>query len=247
MTTERSVLETLADLVRINSVNPNYDDGVPEAAISDYVENYFGNHGVKTWRQPVYPDRENVIARLPGRDPNRRVIFEAHMDTVSVAGMTFTPATQWTDLGASGSLVASYHYGPLEGDSDSATVTVHYLGEGEGTVAEAQERWISRFSMPDGRDPHTATVQYTKIIDSMNVHVLNLMGNYHVPPDGATVKEMYRLVGVVVEAPEGMVLLKLMGPEYTGRIMIEAFITMVFQIKRTAQEGSRKDGRKVRI
>ncbi len=34
MAPERSVLETLADLVRINSVNPNYDGGVPEFAIA---------------------------------------------------------------------------------------------------------------------------------------------------------------------------------------------------------------------
>ena len=160
--------------------------------------------------------------------------FDLNGTPVAVAGMTFTPATQWTDVGASGPRVASYYYGPLEDDTDSATVTVYYFGKsGGGTVADTQERWISQFSMPDGRDPHTATIQYTKIIDSLNVHVLNLMGNYHLPPDGTTVKEMYRLIGVVVKAPEGNVFLKLTGPEYTARIMIEAFITMVFQIQRT--------------
>ncbi|MDH4157571.1 MAG: hypothetical protein OEW00_09890 [candidate division Zixibacteria bacterium] len=159
--------------------------------------------------------------------------FDLNGTPVSVAGMTFTPASQWTDLGASGSQVASYYYGPLEGDTDSATVTVHYFGKSSGTIQDGQERWISQFSMPDGRDPHTATLQYTKVIDSMNVHVLTLMGNYHLPPDGTVIKEKYRLNGIVVEAPEGNVFLKLTGPEYTSRIMIEAFITMVFQIKRT--------------
>lgn len=91
MTSQSSVLETLADLVRINSVNPNYDGGVPEAAIAQYVEDYFGERGIETWRQPIYPDRENVIARIPGRNPDRRIVFEAHMDTVSVAGMTIEP------------------------------------------------------------------------------------------------------------------------------------------------------------
>jgi len=32
-----------------------------------------------------------VIARLPGRDSSRRVILEAHMDTVSVKGMSIAP------------------------------------------------------------------------------------------------------------------------------------------------------------
>ena len=54
MAPERSVLETLADLVRINSVNPNYDGGVPESAIAKYVEEFFGRRGIETWRQPIF-------------------------------------------------------------------------------------------------------------------------------------------------------------------------------------------------
>src|SRR5690606_36482052 len=37
------------------------------------------------------PGRPNLVARLPGRDPNRRVVLEAHTDTVSVKGMTIPP------------------------------------------------------------------------------------------------------------------------------------------------------------
>ncbi|QDT04807.1 putative succinyl-diaminopimelate desuccinylase [Rubripirellula lacrimiformis] len=83
----------LADLVRINSVNPNYDGGVPEAEMADYVDRYFTQRGIETWRQQVYPDRPNVIARVPGLDSSRRIVLEAHMDTVSVVGMTIPP---WT-------------------------------------------------------------------------------------------------------------------------------------------------------
>ncbi|EMI16406.1 acetylornithine deacetylase or succinyl- diaminopimelate desuccinylase [Rhodopirellula maiorica SM1] len=87
------MLDTLADLVRINSVNPNYEAGVPEAEIADFVEQFFATRGIETWRQLVYPDRPNVIARVPGRDPQRRIVLEAHMDTVSTIGMTIDP---WT-------------------------------------------------------------------------------------------------------------------------------------------------------
>ena len=83
-----SVLSTLADLIRINSVNPNYDGGVPESEIADYIESFFRERRIETWRQLVYHNRPNVIARIPGRDPKRRIVFEAHMDTVSVDGMT---------------------------------------------------------------------------------------------------------------------------------------------------------------
>lgn len=91
MNAERSVLKTLADLIRINSVNPNYDGGVPESDMANYIEDFFSSRGIETWRQPIYADRENVIARIRGRDPSRRILFEAHMDTVSVTGMTIDP------------------------------------------------------------------------------------------------------------------------------------------------------------
>jgi acetylornithine deacetylase len=84
-------LSTLADLVAIRSINPSYDGGVPEAAVAEYVERYFAAFGIETFRQEVLPGRFNVIARLAGRNPERRVVLEAHMDTVSVTGMSIDP------------------------------------------------------------------------------------------------------------------------------------------------------------
>lgn len=85
------LIGTLADLVRINSVNPNYEGGVPEREIAEYVDRFFAERGIETWRQQVYPDRPNVIARIPGRNPKRRIVFEAHLDTVSTKGMEIAP------------------------------------------------------------------------------------------------------------------------------------------------------------
>ncbi|MEZ6133601.1 MAG: M20 family metallopeptidase [Pirellulaceae bacterium] len=85
------VLQTLADLVRINSINPNYTDGVRELSIAEYIEQFFVKRGVETRRQEVFPGRPNIIARIPGRDTSRRMIFEAHMDTVGVANMSLPP------------------------------------------------------------------------------------------------------------------------------------------------------------
>ena len=86
-----TVLETLADLVRINSVNSSYDSGPGEAAVAAYVRHFWEQRGIEVWEQEVFPGRNNVIARIPGRDSSRRVILEAHMDTVSVKGMTIDP------------------------------------------------------------------------------------------------------------------------------------------------------------
>jgi acetylornithine deacetylase len=99
--TKQSVIETLADLVRIPSVNPNYSDGTGELAVAQYVESFFADRGIDTMRQSVLEDRPNIIAMIPGGSASggsapgssspRRVILEAHMDTVSTAGMTIDP------------------------------------------------------------------------------------------------------------------------------------------------------------
>lgn len=81
------LLETLEDLIRINSVNPHFADGRPEEAVQAYVESFLARYGMQTVRQPLEPGRENVIGILPGAEPGRRIIFEAHCDTVAVAGM----------------------------------------------------------------------------------------------------------------------------------------------------------------
>jgi len=88
---DSTVIETLADLVRINSVNPNYEGGVNELELAEYVEQFFELRGIECWRQTVFPNRPNIIARVAGADASRRVILEAHLDTVSVQGMTIAP------------------------------------------------------------------------------------------------------------------------------------------------------------
>ena len=85
------VIQTLASLVRINSVNPAYDGGRPEQEIAAWVARFFARHGIETTTQDVFPERPNLIARLPGRNAERRLIFEAHTDTVSIHGMSIAP------------------------------------------------------------------------------------------------------------------------------------------------------------
>ncbi len=85
------VAATLAQLVQINSVNSSYEGGPGEGEIAAWIEQYFQKRGIEVWRQDVFPGRPNVIARLPGQNSERRVILEAHTDTVSVQGMTIPP------------------------------------------------------------------------------------------------------------------------------------------------------------
>ena len=91
ISTSSTLVETLADLVRINSINPAYEGGLGEAELQRYIAARFQAAGLETIEQQVFDGRSNVIAILPGRDRSRRIVFEAHGDTVGVNGMTVPP------------------------------------------------------------------------------------------------------------------------------------------------------------
>jgi acetylornithine deacetylase/succinyl-diaminopimelate desuccinylase-like protein len=86
------VIDTLASLVRINSVNSAYDGGPGEGQIAAWITRFFHQRGIKTWQQEVFPGRPNVLALLPGADSSRQIVLEDHMDTVSVQGMSIDQA-----------------------------------------------------------------------------------------------------------------------------------------------------------
>jgi acetylornithine deacetylase len=86
-----AIFATLADLIAINSVNPNYPGGPGEAALSAYVGEFFRKNSIPFEVQPVFSDRSNIIARLGGGDGGRTLVLEAHMDTASEQGMSVDP------------------------------------------------------------------------------------------------------------------------------------------------------------
>jgi acetylornithine deacetylase len=92
-----SLHDTLAALIRIPSVNAFYAGGTGEASIARFIEQFFRDHHIETVRQSVIPasdsveERFNVIAKVTGGHSNRRIVMEAHMDTVSVQGMSIPP------------------------------------------------------------------------------------------------------------------------------------------------------------
>ncbi len=85
------LIDTLADLIRINSVNPAYDPAHSESEVQKFVLSFFASQGIEVWEQPVFPGRPNVIARLEGRNSSRRIVFEAHCDTAGVERMVIPP------------------------------------------------------------------------------------------------------------------------------------------------------------
>ncbi len=84
------VTRTLADLVRINSINPALEPGGPgEVEIAGYVSRALKAIGCKVATHEAEPGRPSVVGKLDGRGGRggRSLMLNAHMDTVGVAGM----------------------------------------------------------------------------------------------------------------------------------------------------------------
>ena len=82
------ITRVLQDLVRINSVNPILDPSAPgEREIAEYVGRAMTVVGADVWYHEPRPGRVSVVARLRGSLPGRSLMFNAHADTVDVAGM----------------------------------------------------------------------------------------------------------------------------------------------------------------
>lgn len=94
---DADVAALLGELVSIPSINPAFRrEGEPdhwfgEAALGAHVSDWLRRIGLDVEIDTVLPGRPNVIARLHGRPGGRRLLWEAHLDTVQVSGMTVAP------------------------------------------------------------------------------------------------------------------------------------------------------------
>lgn len=95
--TSEAVAHLLSQMVAIPSINPDYRRDEPpdwfgEARLAHFVGEWLVQAGAKVDLHEVEPGRPNVVARI-GAGQARRMIWEGHLDTVQVSGMTVAPFT----------------------------------------------------------------------------------------------------------------------------------------------------------
>lgn len=89
---ERQVSQLLLDLVALESINPYLEGAtVGERRVAEYVEQWARQRRFGVQRSAVEEGRFNILVELPGQDPTKRLLLEAHMDTVPVASMSIHP------------------------------------------------------------------------------------------------------------------------------------------------------------
>ena len=89
MQIDRAYLQqTLAALVRINSVNPKFSDGsTNESAIAAHLASELRSLGMEVTMHDAAPLRTSIVGRLCGTGGGRALMLYGHIDTVGIDGM----------------------------------------------------------------------------------------------------------------------------------------------------------------
>ncbi|MGH7922228.1 MAG: M20 family metallopeptidase [Candidatus Dormibacteraceae bacterium] len=88
----QEVQDLLTEMVRIPSVTVRPgDDGPGEQRLSRWIAGWLRDQGMEVATQEAKPGRDNVIARIPGRDRSKTLVMNSHLDTVEVEGMSVDP------------------------------------------------------------------------------------------------------------------------------------------------------------
>ena len=87
-----AVSEIAQALVRIPSVNPDYDSGsAGEGPVTSWIECWGREQGFDVRRQAVLPGRENIFLQFRNGANHPHFMLNGHTDTVGVGGMTIPP------------------------------------------------------------------------------------------------------------------------------------------------------------
>jgi hypothetical protein len=127
--------------------------------------------------------------------------------------------------------VATYDVPAAKG-ADPAECAVFYFGQGQGGGVDANvQRWAGQFKEKPTPERERRT------ISGLTVTRVDIHGTY-LNPGGSMMQSRgerpdYRLVGAIVEAPQGSVFFKLTGPAATVAAAEAAFDSLLASIART--------------
>jgi hypothetical protein len=143
-----------------------------------------------------------------------------------VAGIHWTVPQTWTTQPKQQMRAATYGVpSPKEG-VDAGDCGVFYFGKGQGgTVEENLNRWISQFEK-GGKHEFSS-----KDVNNLKVTTIRVTGTY-LAPSGPMMQSQdkkadYKLLGAIVEGPEGLVFFKFTGPAQTVDANAAAFNQLV--------------------
>jgi hypothetical protein len=149
----------------------------------------------------------------------------------SAGGVAFKAPAGWKSQGARPMRAATYTVPAASGDAEPGEVAVFYFGQGQGGDVDANiKRWTAQFQTNEKPRIRQETV------NGLPVTSIDLSGTY-VAASGPMMankvnKPGYRLLGAIVEGPQGAVFFKFTGPAKTVAAQQDAFQTLVKSVRK---------------
>ena len=131
----------------------------------------------------------------------------------SAGGVSWTVPAGWQTAPERPMRVGTYLI-PAAGGAEAGECGVFFFGRGQGgSVEDNLARWKSQFESAGPPKEQTATV------NGLKVHEMDVSGTY-TSPGGPMMQSQgkkpgWRLLGAIVEAPDGLVFFKCTGPAAT--------------------------------
>jgi hypothetical protein len=134
----------------------------------------------------------------------------------TAAGVHWTAPASWKAQAARPMRAATYVVPAAPGDKEDGECGIYYFGQGKGgSVDNNLKRWIGQFEPAE-----QAARRGKRTINGLNVTSIDLSGTYTGAggPMAATktIKRGYRMLGAIVEAPEGLIFIKFIAPAKTA-------------------------------
>ena len=141
----------------------------------------------------------------------------------------WTAPSRWEAKPPSGMRAATYVIPAAKGDSEGGECAV-FVNLGGGVQANIT-RWIGQFETTDG-----APKQKSETINGLQVTTVDVSGTFKgggpMMGQSSGPKAGYRLLGAIVEGPEGDVFFKLTGPAKTVAAAQDEFQAMLKSLKK---------------
>jgi hypothetical protein len=187
-----------------------------------------GGCGKKEEEQKLPPDHPPVSGNQQGLPPSHPSITSGGS---AVAGISWSVPSGWQEQGPRQMRVATYTIPAASADAEPGECAVFYFGSDQGGNVEMNiERWASQF------EGSPKPERSTKKVNGMNVSMVKI-GGIFLAPGGPMMqsqgkKEDYRLLGAIVDAPEGSVFFKFTGPNAVVAKADKDFNSMIDSIKK---------------
>jgi hypothetical protein len=144
----------------------------------------------------------------------------------SGAGVRWTVPANWKSEAQRPMRLGTYTVAP------GAECGVYYFGQGQGGGVEANvDRWVGQFQQADGKPSKAAAKIAKRTVHGLPVTTVDVSGAYTgmggpAAQPGPAVAG-YRLLGAIVEGPQGSIFFKFVGPAKTISQNQAAFDKMI--------------------